>query len=302
MAYVTRLDDRGVLHFSGADTIAFLDGLLTNDVAEQSNDGQPTASFAGLLTPQGKILFDFLLVRAGDDILIDCPRDQAADLAKRLNFYKLRAAVKIDDLSDSHRVIACWGDDITLPPNENGVVAYVDPRDPALGIRWIVPLDDVARRVAASNATSSSPDGYDARRIALGVAEIGKDYAPATIYPHEANYDLVHGVSFTKGCYVGQEVVSRMHHKAVVRNRIVPVTANTELVSGIDLTVGDVVIGRVGSVSGKHALAQIRLDRASDAIDHQNSICAGQTNITINEAAFERYRQALAAKTTARTS
>src|ERR1700744_2112923 len=205
------LEDRGVISVSGADATGFLQGLLTNDV-ERLQPGE--ARYAALLTPQGKILFDMVIVRAleGDEpsYLIDCAAAQTADLAKRLGFYKLRAKVAIADLSADRAVAAFWGDE---PASVDGLV-YADPRDPRLGSRAILP-----RPIAASVGTEHVGE-YEGLRIAVGAPKGGLDFAYADAFPHDANFDLLHGVDFDKGCYVGQEVVSRMKHRGTARKRI----------------------------------------------------------------------------------
>lgn len=295
---VERLADRGVVRVTGADAIAFLNGIVSNDVAVLATADAGAAVFAGLLTPQGKILFDFICVRTVDGLLIDCWREQAADLAKKLSFYKLRAAVAVEDVSAAYAV-AVTLDDVAVKTLEDALT-YSDPRHSGLGQRAVLASDAAAAIATASHSDNpgapSDPDAYDTRRIGLGVPEIGKDYAPATTYPHEADYDLFNGVSFRKGCYVGQEVVSRMHHKAVVRNRFVRVTASGALTKGSDITAGDAAIGRVASVSGHEALALIRLDRAAEALDHGDTLVADGTPVTIDPEAITRYRVAAAMK------
>ena len=205
------LEDRGVISVSGADATSFLQGLLTNDVERL---GPSEARYAALLTPQGKILFDMIVVRApGEEpsYLIDCAAAQAADLAKRLGFYKLRAKVAVADVSADRAVVAFWGDE--SPSVAEGLL-YADPRDPRLGWRAILP------RPIAAAIGSEHVDEYEGLRIAVGAPKGGLDFAYADAFPHDANFDLLHGVDFDKGCYVGQEVVSRMKHRGTARKRV----------------------------------------------------------------------------------
>ena len=206
------LPDRGIVAVNGSDATKLLQGLVTNDVALL--DTQP-AIYAGLLSPQGKILFDFIVVKTPDGALIDVAKDQAAALVKRLTMYKLRAAVTITDVSADHTVVAAFGPDAQFG---QGIV-YSDPRLPDLGLRAIVETKDAV-------AVNSEASAYHAFRIGLGVPEGGRDYAFGDAFPHEALFDQLHGVSFTKGCYVGQEIVSRMEHRGTARKRIVPVDAD----------------------------------------------------------------------------
>lgn len=244
------LTNRGIVAVNGSDATKLLQGLVTNDVALLET--QP-AVYAGLLSPQGKILFDFFVVKTPDGALIDVARDQVAALVKRLTMYKLRAAVTIADVSPEHAVVAVFEPQARV---EHGIV-YPDPRLADLGRRAIVAAEDAA-------GVSSDSDVYLAFRISLGVPEGGVDYAFGDAFPHEALFDQLHGVSFTKGCYVGQEIVSRMEHRGTARKRIVPIKDGGPLVAGAAVMAGDVEIGRVGSVAGSHGLAMLRLDRVDE--------------------------------------
>jgi folate-binding protein YgfZ len=208
------LADRGVVRVSGEDAKAFLDGLVTCDL-DRVSPAQPR--FGALLTPQGKILFDFILFQAPPDIgggyYLDALKVHAPDLAKRLGFYKLRAKVAIENLSDTLAVVAGW--DTPGPAEEAGLVAG-DPRLADLGWRAVVAAADAAEFAA------DPAEAYHARRIALGVPEGGRDFLFGDAFPHEALMDQLQGVDFDKGCYVGQEVVSRMQHRGTARTRIVP--------------------------------------------------------------------------------
>jgi folate-binding protein YgfZ len=194
----TTLSDRAILRLSGDDVRGFLQGLVTNDTAG------PLPAWAGLLSPQGKALFDFILWADGDDVLIDCEAAQADALARRLSLYRLRRAISIarDDALAVHWAAA-------------GDMGMPDPRLPALGRRWIAPPDGEAQ-------------GWHAHRLALGVtegaAELGQD---RTLWL-EANARELGGVSFTKGCYVGQENTARMHHRAKVSRRLAVVRTTAD--------------------------------------------------------------------------
>ena len=261
------LDDRGVVRVSGEDAASFLQGVLTNDVEKL---GPREARYAALLTPQGKILFDFLVVRLPADngaaFALDCSTAQAADLAKRLSFYKLRAKVAISDESADHCVLAFWGGE----PQNAGGIAYVDPRAAELGWREILPR---AKGLAIGEASLSD---YEALRISLGVPKGGVDFVYADAFPHEANLDLLQGVDFEKGCYVGQEVVSRMHHRGEQRKRIVRLALGGDAPErGTPVLAGETPIGTLGSTSGRAALALLRLDRVEDANAAGKALRAG---------------------------
>ncbi len=287
------LADRGVVSVTGADARAFLDNMITNDMG--MFDQGWSGIFAGLLTPQGKILFEFFVVKANDGYLLDTQRDKAADLAKRLAMYKLRSKVEVTDVSDAFQIFAHWPrNDSQVSQAPAGSVVYVDSRDQDIGLRSCVMIPEQLRPSSTMLIKRNDPWGdYDAHRIALGIPEGGKDYPLGDTFPHEANWDRMQGVSFTKGCYVGQEVVARMQNKAVVRKRVVRI-AGERLTIGADILHGSGVIGRIGTVAGGQALAMLRLDRAAEAEDKDEPLLADGAVIVVDEKALADYRKAVA--------
>ncbi|WP_029030238.1 YgfZ/GcvT domain-containing protein [Salinarimonas rosea] len=271
---VVHLADRAPIEVSGPQAAPFLDGLVTCDIDERS-DGPPL--FGALLTPQGKILFDFVIHRApgaeGPTLLLDTPAAGAADLAKRLGFYRLRAKVAIADRSAERAVIAGWD---VAPPTGADVVAGPDPRLAALGWRAVVTVAE------ASALADADPDAFHARRIALGVPEGGRDFAFGETFPHEALMDQLAGVDFAKGCYVGQEVVSRMQHRGTARTRILPAryAGGVAAAPGTEIRAGERTIGTTGSAAGGRGLVMVRLDRAADAIAAGTPLTAGGQALT----------------------
>ena len=234
------LPGRSVLEVVGEDRLSFLQGLVTNDVEGLA---EREGRFTALLSPQGKILFDFFVVSAGDAFLVDCSSELAANLTKRLALYRLRAKVTIADVSDRWRVGAAWGEGAAEWAEANAPVIYPDPRLPALGFRLLV-------LGSHQPAFSASFADYEAMRIAFAVPEGGKDYAYGDAFPHEACLDLLHGVSFQKGCFVGQEVVSRMQHRGTARTRVLAASAEQSLPhGGADIFAGGFAVGRLGSVA-----------------------------------------------------
>lgn len=270
---IAELTDRGVVAVTGSEAHRLLQDVVTNDIA-RARDGH--AVHAALLTPQGKILFDFFLLDRGDCIFLECPRDVVSELIKRLTFYKLRADVTFEDVSPSHAVWAAWGDTPEIP---EGAMGYADPRLSELGYR-IIAANGVE---PVSGCTVLSADDYHAHRIGLGVPEGGKDYPLGDTFPHEADYDQLNGVDFKKGCYVGQEVVSRMQHRGTARKRIVPVKADADIHAGADIVAGESTIGKVGTVSGNRALAMVRLDRAEKAIAEGRPLVAGDVDVHLHQ-------------------
>jgi folate-binding protein YgfZ len=198
MDAATMLADRAVIRLSGEDVRGFLQGLVTNDVTG------PLPVWAGLLTPQGKALFDFITWAEGDDLLIDCETSQADALAKRLTLYRLRRAITI---ARDERLAVHW--------SSNGDGGVADPRLAELGRRWLAP-------------PGAPVDGWLAHRlgqgVAEGIAELGSD---KTLWL-EANADELHGVSFSKGCYVGQENTARMNWRQKVGRRLVVVRSDAD--------------------------------------------------------------------------
>src|SRR5690606_15396591 len=165
---------------------------------------------AALLSPQGKILFAFFAVRTPAGFLLETGLDQTAALARRLSLYRLRAKVEIKDAAGEVVVAALLGDVRARP---GGAIAFVDPRHVSMGDRVLIPAPLVGEAVAQTGAARMTAEAYHAHRIAQGVPEAARDYALGDTFPHEADFDMQAGVSFTKGCFVGQEVVARMQHK-----------------------------------------------------------------------------------------
>ena len=279
---VAPLAERGVVRVSGTDAAKLLQGLITADLGLL--DRQP-AVFSGLLTPQGKILFDFFVVKSGEDFLLETRRDKAADLAKRLTFYKLRADVAIANPSEESSVAALWGE--ATPSLGPPALAYQDPRLAELGWRALAPAFFDWSRLGSGSVVSEQE--YHAHRIALGVPEGGRDYGLGDAFPHEALYDQLGGVSFKKGCYVGQEVVSRMEHRSTTRKRVVPVVGAEALRSGAEVKAGEAVIGAVGSVAGSRGLALLRLDRVGEAISKGQPITAAGVPVSVEVPVWARF-------------
>jgi len=269
------LADRGVVRVEGEDAPGFLQGMLTKDVL-----GLPAgeARYAALLTPQGKILFDFIVIRmpgAPPAFLLDCPVALAADLVKRLSIYKLRAKVAISDASAEFGIVADWGDATEFPA---GAHVFADPRAAALGRRAILP------RAAAEAYTEAATPAYEAVRIAVGAPRGGVDFAYGDAFPHDADLDLFNGVDFQKGCYVGQEVVSRMKHRGEARKRVVRVRlAGAPPPPGTPVTDGALAVGALGAAAGDKALALLRIDRATEAQAAGRPLEAAGVRLTVEE-------------------
>ncbi|MGJ4957310.1 YgfZ/GcvT domain-containing protein [Bradyrhizobium sp. HKCCYLRH2015] len=270
----TFLDDRGVVQVSGEDARKFLNGLFTTDVTKL----QPgEARFGALLTPQGKIIVDFLVAQvpaadAGERFLLDCPRALAQALTDKLNLYKLRAKVAVSNLSDQVGVIAVWDGAIGATPEPS----FADPRHESLGARVIAPQEALAEIAARLDAELVDSAAYEAHRIDCSVPRGGLDFMYGDAFPHETNMDRLHGVDVGKGCYVGQEVVSRMHHRGTTRTRAAKVLLDGPGPEpGTPILAGDKTVGTMGSAAAQKGMALLRIDRAAEALEAGTPLTAG---------------------------
>ena len=236
---VARLSSRALVRVAGPDARSFLHNLLTQDV-ETLGEGE--ARFGALLSPPGRLLFDLFLWGEGDAVMLDVAADRRADLIKRLTLYRLRAQVEIS--ADDRPVLASW-------PNVADGFAP-DPRLADLG----------GRRLGEGPDEDATEADYQAHRLAVGVPDPAADGGHDRHYPIEADFDLLNGVDFHKGCFVGQETTSRMKRRGVIKNRMLPIAFDgpppapgTEVLNG-ELRAGEVLTGRDGA-----AMALLRLDR-----------------------------------------
>ncbi|MBI3703733.1 MAG: folate-binding protein YgfZ [Rhizobiales bacterium] len=281
------LPERGVVKVAGEDARRFLNGLATNDIGKVAPG---RARFAALLTPQGKIVVDFIVAEAdaevGGGYFLDCPRALAPALVEKLNFYKLRAKVTVEDLSQALGVLAVWPGQAD---SEYGL-GYADPRHASLGTRIILPPQLAAEEAADLGATPVDAEAYDAHRIALGVPRGGTDFIYGDTFPHEADMDQLAGVDFDKGCYVGQEVVSRVEHRATARSRVVPIAYDdVSPMPGIPVMAGDREVGHLGSTAKGRGLALLRLDRVADALVAGQPLTAGGIAIRLVKPDWARF-------------
>ncbi|MFN3609284.1 MAG: YgfZ/GcvT domain-containing protein [Hyphomonas sp.] len=247
-----RLPDRAILRLTGPDTIALLERTVTHTVAGWA-EGE--ARYGALLTPQGKIIADYIAHRTTEGVLIDVHADAADDLMKRLKMFRLRSAVDI--VRDELLVSALDTDGVA------------DPRTPKLPHRSIV---------IAGDAADPLP-GWDALAIAAGIPEWGRDYRAAEVFPTDINMDLMTGIDYKKGCFVGQEVASRMKRKGLIRKRTVRLKGEG-LAAGAEVRAGANLLGSVTSAAAGEALALIRTDRFARSVTDRQPV-------TVNEAPAE---------------
>lgn len=230
------LPDRAIISVAGPDAEHFLNGILTASTLGLMDDA---FRYGALLTPQGKVIADALITRRGDAILLDCAASAAPALIKRLTLMKLRAAVSIEERRDL------------------GVTVFdgaSDPRSPL-----------APRRRIGSRGTPDDAARYHAARIAAGLPEQGLDFGLEEVFPADINMDLVGGVDFKKGCFVGQEVASRMKRRGAARRRTLKATVAAGATPGTPVLAGDFEIGLLTSISGGAALARLRIDRLAEA-------------------------------------
>jgi hypothetical protein len=260
-----KLPERAVLSVAGADSAKFLHNLVTADMLKLADGG---AAYAALLTPQGKMLFDFFVLKSEEEFLLDHAASQSAALVQRLSLYRLRAAVTISPRADLE--VGVSSEIIAMP------LAYRDPR-----------LMEMGWRCLAAQGTLGGGSGYHAARIAGGLADTDRDLGSGEFFPHEANLDQFGGIDFAKGCYIGQEVVSRMEHRGTARSRILPVSASGDLPpKGTSIDAGGKQIGAMLSSEGSRGLAIIRLDRLAES---EAPLKAGGAEIRVHRPSFARY-------------
>ncbi|MCF6199719.1 MAG: folate-binding protein [Hyphomicrobiaceae bacterium] len=257
MSELIWLENRAVLEVKGPESEDFLQGILTNDVLQLEDQ---KAIYAGLLTPQGKLLFDFFVVKTGDVFYLDVDKSEAQNLVKRLMFYKLRADVNIQMRQEAAICASLAGD----APNDSNAIGYEDPRTKKMGQRLLF---------LGGNGPDCASDETQwlAHRIALGIPEAGHDFTYGGCFPHDIAMDQLKGIGFKKGCYVGQEVVSRMQHRGTARKRPMIIIGERDLPNisaetPVKIQAEGSMIGTLGSVSGPMGLAEIRLDRAAKAL------------------------------------
>ena len=248
-----RLDDRTIVSVSGPDAEHFLQNIVTADLdALRPGEAKPSA----LLTPQGKILFDFLISRNGADaFLLECRADVSNDFVRRLTLYKLRAKAEIS-MQEESLVAVSWGTESS--PSQTDSSWLRDSRFPEAAPTW---------RSYKAQPADSNVAAWHALRIASGIAESGADYALGDAFPHDVLLDQMDGIGFRKGCYVGQEVVSRMQHRGTARRRVLIVSGAPLPAQGTEIVSNGRPIGMLGSTADGKGLAILRIDRVKDALD-----------------------------------
>jgi len=260
------LAERGILEVAGDDRVAFLQGLVSNDVAKVAPD---RAVYAALLTAQGKFLHDFFIVAQGDAFYLDAEAARLADLQKRLTLYKLRSKVSFADAGARFTAAAAWGGDalgllgLAGPGSAKalaGGIAYADPRLASLGARFLLPRggENAIEQAGFARADAAA---YDRHRLALGVPDGSRDLEIERSILLENGFEELNGVDFQKGCYMGQELTARTKYRALIKKRLLPVKVDGPLPApGTKVMAGEQEMGEMRSGRDGAALAVLKLD------------------------------------------
>ena len=281
------LPERGVIALGGAEMVPFLQSLISNDLAKTTEN---RAGYGALLTPQGKFLFDFVILRQGDALLLDVERERLAALMQRLMLYRLRAKVTLEDASARFAVAAVLGDGVAgrfdLPeqpgacrPLADGVVC-VDPRLARLGVRVLLPPDRLEPALQGLGLARLEAEAYERARLALGVPDGSRDLLIEKSTLLESGFEELGGVDFAKGCFVGQELTARMKYRGLVRKRLLPVLLKGPRPEpGAIIRLGEREAGEMRSSVDGHGLALLRLDRIAEADQAGAALLAGTTEV-----------------------
>ncbi|AQS41928.1 MAG: Folate-binding protein YgfZ [Candidatus Tokpelaia hoelldobleri] len=271
------LSNRTLITIDGTDAAHFLQTIITTDIDAIKTGGM----YAGaLLSPQGKVLFDFLIGRDEKRFLLDIAQELADGFIRRLSLYKLRSDVKIEQTN--HNIISVFTEENSqnsgkILEKDDNTLIFQDKRfkKPANVLR-------IYQFNKHPQPFVNHKQKWDDLRIENGIAESGSDFAPADVFPHDINYDQISGLSFTKGCYIGQEVISRMQHRGTARRRVVVATGALPLPeAGTEITAAGKVLGTLGTVAGNHAIALVRIDRVANALQAGEIISANGVALTL---------------------
>jgi folate-binding protein YgfZ len=238
---LTKLSNRSILSVSGKDSEQFLQGIVTCDI----KNIRKRSSYGSILTPQGKLLYDFIISKINNNFLIDTSESNMDSLIKLLNIYKLRSEVSLDKRDDLSVFVSM--DNKKENPNA------VDPRISELGTREILDSNN--------EFFNSDQDSYEKQKIKLGIAEVGSEIKSGELFPMEANLDYLKGIDFKKGCFIGQEVTSRMYRKGKVKKRIIAFESKDTFTSNEELVYNNQTIGAVIKKIDDYGLALVKIEK-----------------------------------------
>lgn len=298
---IALVQNRGLLRLSGPDRATFLQGLVAGDVHRITEN---CSIYTVLLSPQGKFVADLFITQIGDEWLMDCPLDSCAFLEKRLNLYKLRTNITLTNVTADYALFGAWraqedetsedkrghpfqafmqADEIPIIVGAKkdfslGVV-YIDPRHIDMGVRLIVPQENVPQIQRSPNflhiAQDDSIHDYAIHRLRLGIPEAGTDMPVDKAIPLECGLDELHAIDWQKGCYMGQELTARTRYRGLIRKRLIPVHISG-VISGENMPVmqGDLVVGEMRSYCQNYGMALLRLNSFMREVSF---VCGGAT-------------------------
>jgi len=259
------LKDRGVVYISGEDSKDFLQNIVTNDINKVTD---VSSCFASLLTPQGKYLFDFIIVKYKQGYFLDCEKNQINQLVDRLNIYKLNSKIEILNLSNEFEVAVISKEKFLTLENakdiEGNTIKYnkdpvvLDPRSKNLGGRLIANLEKLSLSLKSLGLKSEDPKKYYTLSHKIGIPQVNTDKLQEKIFGLECNFEELNGIDFKKGCYVGQENTARMKLKGNLRRKLLPLKSNKKLSVGSDVIFNNINIGKV-LISEPYPFALIKL-------------------------------------------
>jgi len=293
--FYAELTARGVLEVAGEDRVAFLQGLVSNDVTKVTPE---CTIFAALLTAQGRYLFDFFIFALGDVLYLETEKARIGDLKRRLGIYKLRSKVTLDDASARFAVVAGFG---AAPGNALNLttagatkafasgVAFADPRLLELGLRFAVPRDAGFAALTQAGFVLADESRYDQHRLTLGIADGSRDLPIEKALLLESGFDELNGIDWKKGCYMGQELTARTKYRALVKKRLLPVEIEGPLPApGTLVMLGTEEAGEIHSGRDGHALALLRLE-AVDAAAKGAPLLAGPSRIKPEKPSWAKF-------------
>jgi len=281
------LKDRGIIYISGEDVKEFLQNIITNDINKVSDT---SSCFASLLTPQGKYLFDFIIIRHKQGYFLDCEKNQIDRLIDRLNIYKLNSKIEILNLSNEFEVAVISKEKFLTLENAkdivgntvkyNGDPVTLDPRSKNLGGRLIANLEKLNLSLKGLGLKSEDPKKYYMLSHKLGIPQVNTDKLQEKIFGLECNFEELNGIDFKKGCYVGQENTARMKLKDKLRRKLLPLKSNEKLNVGSDIIFNKISIGKV-LIAEPYPFALIKIFDPNFSDFKNKEILADNKKVTI---------------------
>jgi len=281
------LKDRGIIYISGEDAKEFLQNIVTNNIDKVSDT---SSCFASLLTPQGKYLFDFIIIKHKQGYFLDCEKNQIDQLIDRLNIYKLNSKIEILNLSNEFEVAVISKEKFLALENAkdiagntvkyNGDSVALDPRSKNLGGRLVANLEKLNLSLKSLGLKSEDPKKYYMLSHKFGIPQVNTDKLQEKVFGLECNFEELNGIDFKKGCYVGQENTARMKLKDKLRKKLLPLKSNEKLNVGSDVIFNNVNIGKV-LISEPYPFALIKLFDPNFSDFKNKEILADNKKVTI---------------------